>query len=405
MIEEQQRNGLLWGIFAVLGVTLAVLFILAGCREEEAPAPTAVIEPTPTPAPLNPLSAAEMNQSFPSPAYGIHLAQWWDLGALQRDMALVNEMEFGWVKQNFAWRDIEGHVKGEYDWYRPDEIVNAANDAGLNLIVRIDRHPLWSVRVLPDEQITPNQPPVELQDFGDFCRVLAERYKGRIQAYQVWNEPNLSREWGNKSPDPAEYAARLKVCDEGIKAADPDAVVISAGLAPTGTEPPLAMPDDRFLQGMYDAGASAYFDVLGLHAPGYKAPPEVSPDEIANLPEYGQYRWHVFRHVEDMRRMMVANGDAQKQIAILEMGWTTDTRPSDYAWHAVTQEEQADYLVRAYQYAQENWSPWIGVMTTIYFSDVAWTEEDEQFWWALTEPDGTARPAAYALQEMDKQRE
>ena len=200
-------------------------------------------------------------------------------------------MEFGWVKQNFAWRDIEGASKGQYDWWRPDEIVNAAHDAGLNLVVRIDRHPLWSVRVLPDEQITPNQPPVELQDFGDFCYALAERYKGRIQAYQVWNEPNLSREWGDKSPDPAEYVALLKVCYEGIKAADPDAIVISAGLAPTGTEPPLAMPDDRFLQGMYDAGGAAYFDVLGLHAPGYKAPPEVSPDDIAELPEYGQYRW------------------------------------------------------------------------------------------------------------------
>ena len=395
--NEQKNSGLLWGILTILGITFAVLIVLAGCREQTPPP-----EPTPTQAPLNPLSENEMDQLFDSPAYGMHLSQWWDLYALQNDLTLVNEMGFGWVKQNFAWRDIEGATKGEYDWYRPDEIVNAAHNAGVKMVVRIDRHPLWSVRVLPDEQITPNQPPVELQDFGDFCFALAERYKGRIQAYQVWNEPNLSREWGNRSPDPAEYVALLKVCYEGIKAADPEAIVISAGLAPTGTEPPLAMPDDRYLQGMYDAGGAAYFDVLGLHAPGYKAPPEISPDEIGEYPEYGQLRWHVFRHVEDMRRMMVANGDAHKQIAILEMGWTTDTRPSDYAWHAVTPEEHADYLARAYTYAQENWSPWMGIMTTIYFSDVAWTEEDEQYWWSLTDPDGTPRPAYYALKELEK---
>ena len=102
-----------------------------------------------------------------------------------------------------------------------------------------------------------------------------------------------------------------------------------------------------------------------------------------------------------MRQIMIENGDAATQIAILEMGWTTDTRPgTGYEWHAVTPQEQADYLVRAYTYAEENWSPWIGLMTTIYFSDVAWTEGDEQFWWSLTDPDGTPRPAYYALQQM-----
>ena len=251
--------------------------------------------------------------------------------------------------------------------------------------------------------MTENQPPAELQDFFDFCGALAERYKGQVHAWQVWNEPNLSREWGELTPDPAGYVAMLKGCYTAIKAADPDAIIVSAGLAPTGTQPPAAMPDDQYLQEMYAAGGAEYFDVLGLNAPGFKAAPEISPDEAENNPELdiGNNRRFVFRHVEDMRRIMVENGDAATQIAILEMGWTTDTRPdTGYEWHAVTQEQQADYLVRAYTYAEENWSPWMGLMTTIYFSDVAWTEDNEQYWWALTDPDGTPRPAYYALQEM-----
>jgi hypothetical protein len=39
--------------------------------------------------------------------------------------------------------------------------------------------------------------------FGEFCGAMAERYRGRIGAYEVWNEPNLAREWGNEPPDPA----------------------------------------------------------------------------------------------------------------------------------------------------------------------------------------------------------
>lgn len=341
---------------------------------------------------------------FDSPSYGIHISQWWQLDALDRDLKLAQDMGFGWIKQSFSWRDIEGYGKNQFDWFRPDVIVDSVENAGLKLIVRIDRQPLWSVRSLPDEKITPNQPPVDYQDFADFCGVLATRYKGRIAAYQVWNEPNLSREWGNESPDPAAYTELLKVCYQAIKAADPEAIVISAGLAPTGTQPPVAMPDTDFLQGMYNAGASNYFDVLGLHAPGFKAPPEMSADEVATSYDYGQGRWFAFRHVEDMRAIMVANGDGAKQVAIMEMGWilTQDLHP-DYTWHGVTEAEQADYLVRAYQYAQENWQPWIGLMTTIYMADATWTAEaNEQWWWSIVLPDGTPRLAYGALKAMPK---
>ncbi len=353
--------------------------------------------PTPTPHLLP-------GQLFNSPEYGVHLSQWWHVDdVLPHDLQLVQEMGFGWVKQVFAWRDIEGFSKGEYDWYRPDRIVQQANEANLNLLVRIDHQPLWSVQALVDKPITQNQPPANYQDFGDFCFALADRYKGQIQAYQVWNEPNLNREWGEQTPNPAEYTALLRVCYEGIKAGDPAAIVVSAGLAPTGGPMPQAMPDDEFLRGMYAAGASAYFDALGLNAPGYKAPPELAPEEGLNE-EWGGHRWNVFRHVEDMRDIMVANGDADKQIVILETGWILqqDLHPS-YTWHGVTEQQQANYLVGAYQFARENWQPWIGPIFTIYMADATWTpEEHEQYWWSIVLPDGMPRQAYLALKAMPK---
>ena len=336
---------------------------------------------------------------FPSPAYGIHTNMWWKPDLIEHDLALVKEMEFDWVKQKFPWREIEGIEKGQYDWYRPDRIVEATEANELNLLVRLDRQPFWSE---PEDNLWhENQPPGDLQDFADFCGAVAGRYQGRIAAYQVWNEPNLGREWGELPPDPTHYTEMLKVCYTAIKAADPEAIVVSAGLAPTGTSSDQAMPDTDFLQGMYDAGASAYFDVLGVNAPGYKAPPELAPEE-AEQPLYGGGRWFAFRHVEDIRDIMVANGDGEKQIAILEMGWTLDQVNPDYAWFAVDESTQADYLVRAYEYAAQNWQPWIGLMTAIYIPDYDWTPENEQWWWSIVLPDGTPRQAFNALRDMPK---
>jgi hypothetical protein len=154
------------------------------------------------------------------------------------------------------------------------------------------------------------------------------------------------------------------------------------------------------LQALYDADFQQYIDVVGMHAPGYSAP-HISPDEAeAN----GSQRFFTFRRVEDLREIMVANGDAARQVAILEVGWTTDIDGNDpsYSWYAVDQETQARYLVEAYQYAAEHWQPWVGLMTTIYLADFEWTEADEEYWWSIMLPNGYALPAFRGLANMAK---
>jgi hypothetical protein len=245
-----------------------------------------------------------------------------------------------------------------------------------------------------------------MEDFGDFVYALVDRYKGRIQAYEIWNEPNLAREWGNKQPNAAEYVKMLEVAYKAAKKADPNALILSAGLSPTTASGAIATPDVEFLKQMYAAGAKDYFDLLGVHAAGYKAPPEMSPDDIAKDPKYNHGeaelgRIYGFRHAEDLRAVMVQSGDANKQVAVLEFGWTSDDRPdSPYAWHAVSEKEKADYLVRAFKFAKERWSPWIGVMSAIYIPDPNWTKNDEQYYWSITNPDGSTRPAYDALRSL-----
>jgi len=346
------------------------------------------VGPTNTPVPATstprPPSAPP---GMASPDYGVQAFLWWRDEVAHRDLGLIRDAGFTWVKQWFAWRDIEGKGKGQYDWSTPDRIVNQVEDFGLNLIVRVDHEPEWA-----------GPPPGNVENFAQFLSAVATRYKGRIHAYQVWNEPNLAREWGDKPPNAREYTQMLKRAYEVIKKADPNAIVVSAGMAPTTELSQRAVPDAQFIQSMYNAGAKPYFDMLGAHGAGYKAPPEMDPGQVANDPNYYNVgdpncpgdacRIYSFRHVEDLRQIMVNNGDANKRVVVLEFGWTRDERTnSPYYWHRVDDQfMQGEYMVRAYGYAKKNWRPWIAVMSLIYMPDVKWTQNDEQYWWSIMEP-------------------
>jgi hypothetical protein len=83
--------------------------------------------------------------SFRSPDYGIHALHVVEAGYRPaRSGSDATTLGFNWVKQKFAWRDIEGIEKGQFDWYRSDYIVDQVEKAGLNLLVRLDRQPFWS---------------------------------------------------------------------------------------------------------------------------------------------------------------------------------------------------------------------------------------------------------------------
>jgi len=405
----------------------------AAVQAEQTPRPTNTLvvqaSDTPTPATKAPASntatpATPTGTKTPagtplppgrlkSPEYGMQAFLWWRPEVAQRDLELIRDAGFGWVKQTFAWRDIEGAGKGQFDWERPDRIVDQVQEHGLKLIVRVDSQPQWAGGKYPE-----NGPPNNMKDFTDFLTTLATRYKGRIAAYQVWNEPNLNvpgrSEWGGRPPNPAEYTQMLKVAYNAIKAADPATLVVSAGLAPTTRKDDVAMPDIDFLRGMYASGAKPYFDLLGVHGAGYAVPPSTDPAVVAKDPKLNnndpspeeRKRIYCFRHVEDMRKVMVENGDANKQVAVLEFGWTTDPRPdSDYHWFAVTDRQQGDYLVAAYNHAARFWTPWIGLMSLIYMPNNDWTKDQEEYWWSIIEPaypELKLRPAYVLLKNMAK---
>lgn len=356
-------------------------------------------QPGSTGSTTQPVSAGSfLPATMLSPDFGAQAFLWWREEIADRDLDLMREAGFNWVKQAFAWETIEGAGQGQFNWTIADRVVTHVNQKGLKLLARMSVDPdlptFWA-----------GHPPQNGDAFARYVGAVAQRYNcsaqaiGCIQAFQIWNEPNLAREWGGNRPNPAEYAEFLRKAYAAIKAVHPNAIVISAGMAPTGDDSPIAMPDDKFYEQMYQAmggNSDGYFDMLGVHGAGYAAPPELDPAEAAaDRERYGGYRFFAFRHVEDIREIMVRYGDADKRVVLLEFGWTYDRVNAAYKWHGadagITDLVQADYLKRAYQYAAANWQPWIGLMSLLTMPNLDWTldgnpQDEEQYWWAIMDP-------------------
>jgi polysaccharide biosynthesis protein PslG len=361
----------------------------------QAPVPAAPA-PAPSVAPAPAASVAPASATGPitvaSPDFGMSLFLWGHPTTTARDLKLVTDAGFHWQKTLFQWRQIEGACKGCFDWSESDRVVKATTAAGLQIIARLDFQPSWARK-----DGATNGPPDNYQDYADFVSAFVSRYKGgspngRVGAIEIWNEVNLDREWGGQRIDQrqaADYVRLLGLAYSAAKAADPSVTVITAGLSPTGVTDSHSADDVQYLQWLYDAGMQGKYDVLGAHGNTQAPEVDVALDSLASFPHASFY----FRRVEQLREVMVRNGDADKRVWLLEFGWTSDTVHPSYAWFAVSEAKKGSNILKAFQYARQHWQPWIGVMTLWTVPDPSWTPDREEYWWAITNPDGTPRPA------------
>jgi hypothetical protein len=328
----------------------------------------------------------------------VHTFIWGQPATTERDLKLVTDAGFHWQKSLFQWRDIEPTAKGQFNWRESDRVVRASNASGIQIIARLDFEPMWARK-----DKAHNGPPDKYQDYWDFVSAFVSRYRagssiGRVSAIEVWNEPNLDREWGNQPINPAsaaDYVRLLGGAYQAAHAADPDIVVLSAGLSPTGVTDGHSADDLEYLKWMYAAGLKGKFDVLGAHANAQAPEVAVPLGSLKDFPHPSFY----FRRVEQLRQVMVDNGDAAKQVWLVEWGWTADSVHSAYAWFAVSEDKKAENIVQAFNYAREKWSPWMGVMSLWTLSDPTWNKSHEEYWWAITNPDGTPRAAYTRVRE------
>ena len=331
--------------------------------------------------------------------YGVNtfLEQEVEPAKVARSLDMVRAAGFHFVRQEFPWEDIEISAKGDFwdhkwnvsAWAKYDRIVEMANERGLELIVRLDRPPAWSH---PAAAAGSYGPPDRLEDFGDFVAAVVSRYRGKVRYYQIWNEPNIYPEWGEGPVDAAAYTRLLQEAYRRAKAADPDCVILSAGLAPTLEKGPRNLSDLTYLQQMYDAGARGYFDIMGVMAYGLWT----GPTDHRLGPERTN-----FARPQLIRAIMVRNGDADKPIWAMEIGWNAQPPdlPAPPSFGRVSREVQARYAVDAYKRAQAEW-PWMGTLNYWFLKRATDSEKSQPFYYFnLLEPDFTPWPAYTALQD------
>lgn len=298
--------------------------------------------------------------------YGVNTFLSGEVESWKRDrtMAMVAEAGIGWIRQGFAWSEIEPENNVYWDakyqqdaWAKFDEIVALSERYGVRIIARLDHTPAWARPSGSD----PGTPPANPDDFGDFVYEFVSRYQGRVNFIQVWNEPNLAREWGGEI-DPTGYATLLATAADRAREANPNIVILSAPMAMTTENSGRAQDELSYWQALYDHGISDSFDIMSANAYGladhYAAEPGPA---VLNI-----------RRVELLRDLAVRNGDGHKAIWFNEFGWNAAPRDfpmQELIWSRVDEELQAEWTSGGIEYAENTWD-WFGVANIWYFRQV-----------------------------------
>lgn len=339
-------------------------------------------------APIFPLVALGPQQAVRgvNPKLGIHtrLTDEVEPWKIKRSLELVREMGATWIVEYFPWAYYEPSP-GRFDWSHADLVVDHARRQGLTVIARLGLVPGWA-RPDPDEQATTFTylDEAHYADFAAYVAAFVEHFRGRVQHIVIWNEPNLSLEWGYRPVDPEGYTDLLRAVYPAAKAADPEVVVLggalAATLAPAGD--PEGLNDLDYLRRMLAAGAGEVMDGLAVHAYGWQQPPDAPPDPAAiNL-----------RRTELLREMLVEAGYAAMPVYLTEGGWNDHPR-----WtKAVSPSQRAAYTVRAYEMALAEW-PWCqaAALWVFRYPRPANTYQD---YWTFVSTDFTPKPVYFAVQ-------
>jgi len=272
-------------------------------------------------------------------------------GDLITYLNLVKASGAGWLRFDINWSVVQSGGRRSFNWAPFDAVVNAARLRGIRLLGSILYTPWWA-RPPGTSNL---YPPTDLGDYAKFAKTVARHFRGRgIQAYEIWNEPNIT--FWLPAPDPARYTDMLTLAYGAIKAADPRAAVVSAGLSPYGSygqSDAQHMNPITFLEKMYAAGAAASMDAVGWHPYNY-------PWGL------GYEAWSAWSQMSETtpsaRSVMIANGDGAKKIWLTEFGAPTGAAPL-----SITEPAQAQFVTDAY--ATVGRCPWAGPAFLYSFRD------------------------------------
>jgi hypothetical protein len=291
--------------------------------------------------------------------YGVNVEMLgWDDPARQAALENIAAAGFRWIKQPLPLGDDSGF----------EPLVREAAALGLNVVPLLDGDPAAD-----------HAPPADPATFAAWAGDFAVRYGDQITYYQIWDEPNLGSHWGWEPVNPAGYAALLAAAHDAITAADPDAVIVAAALAPNEESGPENLSDVDYLAALYELGADAYFDVAAGKPYGF----DTGPDdrrvgrEVLN-----------FSRLITLREVMERHGDYDAALWAGNFGW--NALPAGWAgrpsiWGQTDPLTQAEQTRAAYRRAVHEW-PWAGVLFLENYAPAA-PADDPRWGFALVDTD------------------
>lgn len=284
-----------------------------------------------------------------------------------KQLSLMQQAGVSWVRFDFGWNEMES-VEGNWDFSKYDHIIDTANSKGINVIALMVQ---WG----QPEYIRNGRSymsPSSAEEYGYFVANATAHFKGRIRLYELGNEPNISVFWP-PAPDVNAYSALLKAGYLAVKQNDPQAKVITAGLAPV---------DDwqGFIHGMYTTGnIKGYFDYIGYHP--YSSP--ASPDTMIGT---------TFSNLLTVKYIEQSYGD-NKPIMATEVGWPTFSE-------GVTESQQADYINRVYQKIMFEDYQYVPVACIYDFINDGTNVSDAEDNFGVIRADYSLKPSFSTLQEV-----
>jgi hypothetical protein len=201
-----------------------------------------------------------------------------------------------------TWADLQP-AKGQWRFEKLDSYVSLAEHHGTGLLLTLGGTPAWaSAKPQLKSNYSPGftAQPANIDDWREYIRTVASRYKGHIQAYEIWNEPNWSDFWSGTTD---QMLTLTKEAFQIIHSVDPKALVVSPSAA--------AGPGVSWLADFLKRGGGQYVDVIAFHF--YTDPHTAPPEEM--LPT-----------INRVRQLLSDNGLTDRPLWNTETGWLPPAR-------------------------------------------------------------------------------
>lgn len=238
--------------------------------------------------PAAPETLSAPNSAIPSSYFGLHMHHL-NFPAPTTPWPNMPIPEWRMWDAAVSWPQLEP-VKGQWHFERLDLYVSLAQQHGTHMLLPLAYSPNWATG-RPEVTI----PPKNMEDWRNYVRTVVSRYKGRIQAYEIWNEPNLGDFWLGTVD---QMVTLTKEATAIIRSVDPQAIIVSAS--------PTAEWGIPWFVEFVKKGGVQYADVVGYHF--YAYPPAAPPEAMVAV-------------IRRVQQIMAENGLGNKPLWNTETGW------------------------------------------------------------------------------------